>query len=440
MNASFSKHSAKPAVNNAPPKPPTSRRLASSAPAHVAEEPATSQLLTDLAQALANETEQEGTLGQNEQSQASERHEHLAGVPTSPEVLVLASSRRGLPRRETRRNVRIARLGPTRRDSASLLSRTLARHARRGDTVVLLTDPPLLGLFATPILRLRRARIIHWVQDIYPEIAAELSGQRWLCALRPLRDWSWRNAHATVTLGPDMVAVLTAARVSPKRIHTIPNWPLPELHEAPLADITALKATWPEALADKFVVLYSGNLGRVHDLPPILEIAASLRDTAPHIAFIFVGRGAQQAPLRAAAHARALTNIHFLPPAPRAQLSASLSAGDLHLVTLKPGCERYVLPSKLYGITAVSRPLLFIGPRTCALFKDVADTGIGLSFARDETAAAANAIRALADSPEQRQRMQTAARQFSQAHNFATSLHAWRKLLAQSGPSPKPNT
>jgi len=398
------------------------------------EEPATSQLLTDLAQALANETvPQAGTEKQP--------------VGTPPEILVLASRRKGLPRSETCQNVRIVRLGPPRRDSPSLTSRAfdlacfllatllhLARHTQRGDTVVLLTDPPLIGLFATPILRLRRARIIHWVQDIYPEIAAQLSGQSWLRALRLLRDWSWRKAHATVTLGPDMAAVLTAARVSPKRIHTIPNWPLPELHEAPPAEVAALKATWPAALAYKFIVLYSGNLGRVHDLPPILEIAAALRDTAPHIAIVFVGRGPQQATLRAGAHKRALSNIHFLPPAPRAQLSASLSAGDLHLVTLKPGCEPYVLPSKLYGITAVARPLLFIGPRTCSLFKEVTATSIGLSFARDETTAAANAIRALADSPEQRQRMQAATRTFSQTHNFAHSLHAWRKLLAESKP------
>jgi len=407
------------------------------------EEPATSQLLADLAQALANKTEQGTPPRQNEQNSTRKRDD--GAQPTSPEVLILASRRQGLARREIHKNVRITRLGPARRDSPSLVFRVLdfscfllatllhlARHTRRGDTVVLLTDPPLLGLFATPILRIRRTRIIHWVQDIYPEIAAELSGQRWLHALRPLRDWSWRKAHATVTLGSDMAAILSAARVAPERIHTIPNWPLPELCEAPPAEVAALKSTWPPALADKFIVLYSGNLGRVHDLPPILEIAAALRDTAPHIAIVFVGRGAQQAPLRAAAHERALTNIHFLPPAPRAQLSASLSAGDLHLVTLKPGCEHYVLPSKLYGITAVARPLLFIGPRTCALFKEITDTGIGLSFARDEITAAANAIRALADSPDQRQHLQAATRTFSQTHTFSTSLAAWRNLLAQS--------
>jgi len=417
------------------------------------EEPATSQLLTDLAQALANGAEQGRPLGKNTPNHAQTRGEqpNVEKQPlkaAAPEILVLASRRRDLPPRETRQNVHIARLGPARRDAPSLLSRTLdlscflfatllylVRHTRRGDTVVLLTDPPLLGLFATPLLRLRRARIIHWVQDIYPEIAAELSDQRWLRALRPLRDWSWRKAHATITLGPDMAAILNAARVASERIHTIPNWPLPELSEAPPSEIAALKSTWPPALADKFIVLYSGNLGRVHDLPPILDIAAALRDTAPHIAIVFVGRGAQQAPLRTAAHQRTLTNIHFLPPAPRAQLRASLSAGNLHLVTLKPGCEPYVLPSKLYGITAVARPLLFIGPRTCALFKEVADTGIGLSFARDETTAAANAIRALADSPEQRQRLQAATRSFSQTHNFAASLQAWRKLLVQSNPN-----
>ncbi|KXU36567.1 hypothetical protein AXK11_04245 [Cephaloticoccus primus] len=402
------------------------------------EEPATSQLLTDLAQALASGSD---------------------SPPACRDVTIVTSRRAPLPRRETRAGVNIRRVGPIRRDSRSLLARALdlacftaaallhlARHTRRGDTVILLTDPPLLGALATPLLRLRRAHIIHWVQDIYPEIAIELSGQGWLRALRPLRDAAWRKAHACVTLGPDMAAVLHAARVPPQRIHSIPNWALPELCEAPAAETAALKKTW--GLADKFVVLYSGNLGRVHDLPPILDIAAALLDE-PQIVFAFVGRGAQQAPLRAIAQARRLTNIHFLPPVPRAQLSTSLSTGDLHLVTLKSGCESYVLPSKLYGIAAVSRPLLFIGPRRASLFSEIPAADIGLSFTRDETAAAATAILELAQAaPERRQAMRLSVRAFSEKHAFAHALAAWRTLLAEvdgsaptalpSAPAPAP--
>ena len=170
----------------------------------------------------------------------------------------------------------------------------LFRLIRPGDTVIAMTDPPLLGIGAWLITSLRGGRLFHWVQDIYPELAIELAGQWWLAALKPLRNLAWRRAAGCVTLGTDMAAVIAKAGVAREKLFTVPNWPPWGITTPQVGYVAALRAKW--GLTGKFVVAYSGNLGRVHDLEPVLELAGILRDER-HIAFIFIGAGAQQAAL-----------------------------------------------------------------------------------------------------------------------------------------------
>ncbi|MCC6414946.1 MAG: glycosyltransferase family 4 protein [Opitutaceae bacterium] len=384
------------------------------------EEPATSQLLTDLAQSAA-----------------------ASGFPVS-----VITSRRGgdSPRHETHRDVKILRVGFARHDRRTPVFRMLDfasfmfaalwrlwREVRGGDTVVILTDPPLFGALAAPLLDWRDARVIHWVQDIYPEVAIALTGQRWLRLLQPWRNHTWRRADHCVTLGSDMAAVLLQAGVASDRLNVIPNWAPEGLAEAPEADCARVKTDW--GVAGKFIVLYSGNLGLVHDLMPVLRVAEALKDN-PAIALVFVGHGGQHDALRRAAHERGLSNITFQPPQPRTRLGAALSAGDLHWVTLKPGCESCVMPSKLHGILAVARPVLFIGPKSSALFRQIEAENLGLSFTRDQTTEAAAAILALKNDPARRAAMAAQARAHHGATGFATSRDAWLNLLGRA-PAPR---
>ena len=177
------------------------------------------------------------------------------------------------------------------------------------------------------------------------------------------------------------------------------------------------------------MVAYSGNLGRVHALEPLLAAAAILRDE-PNVLFLFVGDGPQRPALEAAAAARHLDNVRFLPPQPRAQLAASLSAADLHLVTLRPGCERLVFPSKLYGIAAVGRPVIFVGPVDCEMAATVRDGGFGVVVPPSDAGAIAGAIRRLAADAAGRRRLGDAARTWSrQTGGLSAALAAWRPLL-----------
>lgn len=351
------------------------------------DEPATAQLLTDLAEALAAQ-------GQ------------------SVFVITSHSGRTALPTEETRRGVQILRIRSTRWaarygvigkavDFGTFFLGALVKlfvTARHSDAVIALTDPPLLGIGVWVISALRGARLFHWVQDIYPEIAMELSGHRWLAVLRPWRNLAWRRANRCVTLGTDMAGVLTEAGVPSDRISIVPNWAPAGTAPPPDEAAVSLRADW--GLTGKFVVAYSGNLGRVHDLGPVLTVASALRQDA-HIAFVFVGHGAQRDALAAEAQRLGLTNLHFRPPQPRASLAATLALGDLHLVTVRPGCERFVFPSKLSGIAAIGRPVLFIGPHNCELARLVTKPGaaFGYAFSGDETSAIADSVRSLAQNP-----------------------------------------
>lgn len=379
------------------------------------EEPATSQLLTDLAEGLV------------------QRGHQVTVITSRPDEITV-------PNREKHHGVDIIRIGSSRLGRKNLFGRVLdflsfilgcggklVTEVRRGDTVIFLTDPPLLAALLWPLLSFRKVRYVHWIQDIYPEIACELTGQRWLRFLIPWRNLSWRRAFRCVTLGEDMTRVLAKGRVCAKDIQIIPNWAPKgiELAVNP-EDIQQLKSKW--GLTGKFVALYSGNLGRVHDLSPLIEVATHLAEERD-IALVFVGHGAQVESLRRAATERGVTNIHFHPPQPRAQLNTTLALGDVHFVSLRPGCESYVYPSKLYGIAAVGKSVLFIGPHTSALARAIVSQKLGLSFKTTDTLSISEILCKFRDSPILMGDYQRHSKSFSKRHHFTEALNSWEALL-----------
>jgi colanic acid biosynthesis glycosyl transferase WcaI len=379
------------------------------------EEPATSQLLTDMA-------------------------EGLAGCGNEVRIITSRPFEIEVPSKETHNSVSIIRVGSSRYGSSNLTGRVidflsfiigtswqLLTKTKAKDTVVFLTDPPFLAAALWPLLSLRKVRFIHWVQDIYPEIAITLTGHRWLSILKPWRNLSWRRAHKCVTLGRDMAAVIRQAGVTPENLKIIPNWAPAGLYaSADTAPVTQLKSQWN--LTGKFVALYSGNLGRVHDLTPIIEVASLLIDEK-NIAIVFVGHGAQLESLQQTALARGLSNIHFKPPQPRESLNTTLALGDVHFVTLREGCESYVYPSKLYGIMAVARPVIFIGPSKCDLSLTIQNNQLGLSNSSHDISGIVGAIRVLSGDSSMRQQYAQQTSDFARAHSLENAIHTWDQLL-----------
>lgn len=232
----------------------------------------------------------------------------------------------------------------------------------RNDTLIAKTDPPLISVIAAVVARLRGARLVNWMQDVFPEIAMAL-GVRGVSGpfarlLQCMRDVSLRQATANVALGERMAEYLIKRDGCRDRVKVIHNWVDDGSIVPTPPDRNRLRERW--GLAGKFVVSYSGNMGRVHEFETILQAAARL-ESEDDIVFLFIGGGNQRVHLEREAAKRGLARILFKPYQDRALLPESLGAADVHLVSLRPELEGFVFPSKLYGIAAAGRPLIFIG-------------------------------------------------------------------------------
>ncbi|MGO9993445.1 MAG: glycosyltransferase family 4 protein [Steroidobacteraceae bacterium] len=238
----------------------------------------------------------------------------------------------------------------------------LLRLLRRGDTVIAKTDPPLISIVAMLAAKLRGAQLINWLQDIFPEVASLLGANPLPplldSLLRRCRDLSLRAARTNVVLGERMRERLQLIGISPEKIRIVENWAEVDPETPKPASISTLRSRL--GLGDQFVVGYSGNLGRAHEFQTLLDSAEILQnDTA--IVFLMIGGGVGMTQLNRAVVERGLKNFRFLPYQPRESLGDCLAAADVHWVSLLPSLEGLIVPSKFYGILAAARPVIFIG-------------------------------------------------------------------------------
>jgi colanic acid biosynthesis glycosyl transferase WcaI len=352
-----------------------------------------------------------------------------------------------LPERETINGVDVHRVASTGFGRAALIGRSIDyvsfyRSVRRclndlvrpGDIVIAKTDPPLMSVVARPVARRNGARLVNWLQDIYPETAVEL-GVPFMrgpvaASLAALRNVTLREAAATVVVGDLMARKVEALGAPAGRVHVIPNWCNDEDIRLVANADNPLRQEWN--LADKFVLGYSGNLGRAHDFETVLGAAERLHDE-PRVAFLMIGGGKRFAELSAAVQTRGLAGaFRFLPYQARMLLSYSLGAADVHWVSLDPRLEGLVVPSKFYGIAAAGKPIIVIGDPNGELAQLVQLNDCGFAVAPGDSEALAATLRRLSHAPQTVSGMGTRARQMLDGHfTRSQGLARWRRLLDQ---------
>lgn len=304
-------------------------------------------------------------------------------VANGHEVTVVASDRGydnsavRFPRRETWKGVRIVRipslaLGKSAKwrravNFASYLSVCALRllFMPRFDVVVALTSPPLISVLGSLFVSLKGGRFIFWVMDLNPDeaIAAGWLSEKSLVAraLLSFLNYSLRHAEKVVVLDRFMKQRIVEKGISEDKIAIIAPWS----HNDAVGFDAAGRARFrrEHGLAEKFVVMYSGNHSLCHPLDTLLGAAAELAD-AEQIAFCFVGGGSEYEKVKLYAQENKLRNIHCLPYQPFNQLSASLSAADLHVVVMGDAFTGIVHPCKIYNILEIAAPVLYVGPPT----------------------------------------------------------------------------
>jgi colanic acid biosynthesis glycosyl transferase WcaI len=243
--------------------------------------------------------------------------------------------------------------------------RLLMALANKNDILIPMTDPPLLSILASRVARRRGLRVINWLQDIYPEVATEL-GVPFVKGpmgrfLSYARDESLRNADVNVVVGERMSEKVSCLGVSSDRITLVPNWCDDESIVPVQRESNPLRAEWH--LQDKFVVGYSGNLGRAHEFETALAASERLKNN-PDVIFLFIGGGHQSAELARRVDSQGLKEkFRFLPYQSDEVLKYSLSVPDVHWISLRPALEGLIVPSKVYGIAAAGRPIIAVSEK-----------------------------------------------------------------------------
>jgi colanic acid biosynthesis glycosyl transferase WcaI len=239
--------------------------------------------------------------------------------------------------------------------------RVLLATAQRGDIVVAMTDPPLISIVAMHVAARKGAYLVNWLQNIYPEVAVALGAPllkgpvlRALCALR---DRSLKAASANVVLSLAMADKILARGAPPDHIYMISNWSDDDAISPVAPRDNPLRQQWQ--LENKFVVGYSGNLGRAHDYDTILAAAERLH-AMTNIVFVCIGSGHLMKELAEQVRQRGLRNFLFLPYQDETMLKFSLGVADVHWLSLKPAVEGLTVPSKFYAIAAAGRPIIAI--------------------------------------------------------------------------------
>jgi len=305
-----------------------------------------------------------------------------------------------------------------------------SRRLNRCDVIVCETDPFLLPFLAVWIGFLSRAKLVFYLQDIYPDIAVAVGKARpgvLVDLLRRMLRWCYRRADAIVVLSEDMRGAIQAwGTLDDVPIRVIPNW----VDTSRIRPIKQNNA-WREqhGLTDKIVIMYSGNLGLSQDLSIVLEAAAQLKDRE-NLRFVFVGEGAAKARLQDEAKQLGLSNVCFLPYQPQECLAESLSAADLQILPIRASALKSLMPSKLYGILASGTPLVSTAPPGSELARIVQDADAGKNVHPFTSAGLSETIRTLLDSPSQLWKMGERGRQFAVTHyDRKLSIQGFSNLL-----------
>jgi len=392
------------------------------------DQAATGQLLTELAEDLVSRHGCDVTVVAGRPLHAARDHRgRLAGVEREARngvAILRANGTRFRPQRFAGRAANYL----TYFGSAALAGVNIGRP----DVVVSLTDPPILGLAARWAARHAGARFVFLCEDIFPEVAALLEDFHNALLNRTLdriNRFLLRDADAIVALGDRMRRRLVEEKgADASRVSIIHNWADCEAITPGAKDNAFARE---HGLADRFVLMHSGNIGMSQNLDVLVD-AASRLTSKERIVVAIVGDGTKREALAADAARRGLTNVRFFPYTPKERLHESFAAADAFLVALKPGIEGYVVPSKVYGILAAGRPYIAALDPSAEAAGIVREFGCGLLATPGDPEALAAAIAAMHDDPTATrlmgQRARSAALQFDRRMAVASYFSLFQRI------------
>lgn len=266
--------------------------------------------------------------------------------------------------------------------------------------IMVTTSPPMCALAAVVIATIRRVPIKYWLMDLNPDQMIALGKAKpGSLAVRAF------NVFNRVILGraADIVALdrFMAARVLKKKdvsakMRIMPPWP----HEDALEEIPHERNPFrtEHGLDGKFVIMYSGNHGFSTPVMTVLQAAVKLQHRTD-LVFMFIGGGVGKKDVERVIAEHKPTNIRSLPYQPLDRIKYSLSAADVHLVSVGDDVVGIVHPCKVYGAMAVGRPILLLGPDPCHVSDLVREHRLGWQIVHGDVDGAVRTIEEVLKTP-----------------------------------------
>ncbi len=284
---------------------------------------------------------------------------------------------------------------------------------KKPSQILVVTNPPTI-LFVTALVAGWRNIPFHIVVfDLYPEAleqAGMSSNKSWLFKKWQSNNrWTFKKARSLVTLSESMKQAVLAYTTADK-VHIIFNWADTEYIRP--VDRSQNSFVAKHQLADKFVVLYSGNMGLTHDLESLVEAAALLKDN-PQIVFLLIGEGGKRKKLESLAAQHELGNVIFLPYQDAAMFPLAMASADVGIVTLGTGAEGISVPSKTYVNMAAGLAIIAISPANSELNRIVEHFSIGYVVLPGQPSKIAEHIRSLYSSSSELAKLKLRSREAS---------------------------
>jgi glycosyltransferase involved in cell wall biosynthesis len=304
---------------------------------------------------------------------------------------------------------------------------------KKKDIVILMTDPPLLSVVMSPIVKIKGGIIVNWLQDLFPEVAVSAGLINSISIINKIitniRNKCLDYAVRNVVIGYRMHDYLVGIGANPEKLIRIPNWSDGSAINPICSNNNTLRKEW--GLKGKFVVGYSGNLGRAHDISTFLEAMEQLRHDS-HIVFLFIGGGIGMRELEKKARETQLNNVIFKPYQPRNLLHLTLNVADVHWVTLEPKMEGFIVPSKIYGILAAGRPIIFLGDEDGEISREIRTIKCGVRVEIGDDKKLIEIIRRFSGDAESIHEMGRRGREvFQEKYDFPVSANKFLNLFAE---------
>jgi len=285
------------------------------------------------------------------------------------------------------------------------------RKLQRPDLVYVMAPPNEDALVARRLARHFKSAYVINIQDVQPDTAIALGYLRnplLVALLRRQEATIYRDADRVVAIGNSMRRRLMDKGIDGRIVDVLPNWINPQ-DIIPLSRNNPLRAEW-QIPDDRFIVLYAGTFGRIHNVHIMLSAADQLRDT-PAL-FLLVGQGYDFETIKASVLTKRLANVRVMPFVPRSRLSEMQALADLSVVLVKRGYGHTSVPSKVLGYMSAGRPVLAAVDADCDTAATVTAACCGELVEPDSAEQLAQRIRSAMQHPDKLVERGRSARRF----------------------------